>query len=266
MKLSCSTSAFKQPLEEALPRISALGFTQVDLLCIPQWPHLEADKLAADFDGTVAATELLLERTNLDPSALNCALPTLHERDDPDKNAQRLEYARVIARLCARWELPAVSLYPGYWDATWSTYDEILARTAETARELVAIGQEFGAQFCIEPHFKTAIDTPAAARELLESVPGFGVVYDPSHFAAKGCDPHDGGDLIAASPHIHLRDAKAGELQAPAGSGDVDFPWILRQLKARGYTGALAIEVLGKEGIDVEAELRAYLKLLQPLL
>ena len=71
MKLACSTSAFKTPLSEALQTISKLGFTDVDLICIPGFGHLVPQEVADDFDAQCENVEKLLSETKLTPVAIN---------------------------------------------------------------------------------------------------------------------------------------------------------------------------------------------------
>jgi sugar phosphate isomerase/epimerase len=110
------------------------------------------------------------------------------------------------------------------------------------------------------------------AAEILEVIQGgrewVGVAFDTGSLAQHGGDPAQAirqlGDHIV---HVHLRDAPAigSERSVALGAGLVDFPAVLRQLRAIGYDGWLSIEI-PTEDHDPTAEIIAAADMIRRLL
>ncbi len=264
MAVACSTSAFKMPLDEALGRVAELGFGFVDLIAIPSWGHVVPAELADDWQGVSDDVTGMLDRHGLRPVAMNCALPTLYERD-ADTVAERLRQAEAIARLMERLNVGVASFYPGYRteDRPW---DRILADSAATWRELVAVADEHGVTFAVELHYDTPFQTLQQANGLLEAVPELGVAYDPSHFVMQEIDLRDTGPVLERTAHVHLRDAGPDKMQVPLGEGTVDFEWVVRTLAESGYAGHYSVEYLPDIQGGPERQIRGVKAKLEELL
>lgn len=57
--------------------------------------------------------------------------------------------------------------------------------------------------------------------------------------------------MLNYTVQVHLRNASPAQMQVPMGTGSVDFAWLLRALRGRGYEGAVTIEYLGAGEADV---------------
>ena len=139
----------------------------------------------------------------------------------------------------------------------WTTF----ARgTAEIARAVI---DETGLRTVFHHHCAGYIETPAETEQLLEWTPPeiVGLCFDTGHWAYAGGDPLDGlrrfGDRIW---HVHFKDChddvarKARELgwdyfQAlenriyyGLGTGDVDFPGLVVELRRSSYDGWIVVE------------------------
>lgn len=260
MAVACSTSAFKVSLEEALAEVSGLGFTCVDLICIPCWDHVQPGDLADDFDRTADRVEFLLQEHHLSPVACNMALPHTYVRDE-ETNAERIRQAEGVARLMDRLGVNVASFYPGP-RAEARPWEEVMADSATTIRELLGVAADAGVTFAVELHYNTPYETVEQASRLLEAVPELPVAFDPSHFAMQEIDPAETEPFLDRTVHVHLRDAAPGEMFVPLGQGSVDFNRLLDALAEREYAGHYSIEYLGlHEGAREEmVELRERLK------
>ncbi|MGE5598826.1 MAG: sugar phosphate isomerase/epimerase family protein, partial [Bacteroidota bacterium] len=233
---------------------TGLGFAHVDIIAIDGAGHLEPAALLADEAGTTARVEAALARHHLAVAALNVALGHLHRRDPAEVSARR-QKAAALARFMRRLGVRTASFYPGYKE-TDRPWEETLAATVLSLRELLAIAREAGITFAIEPHFDTPFQTPAQIRALLEVLPDLSVVYDPSHFAMQSLDHGDTEFLLDRTVHVHLRDAAPGAMQTAFGQGTVDFPRLLAALRDRGYRGHYAVEYLRDADFDLEDSIR----------
>lgn len=255
MTLSCSTSAFKGPLEDALPAIARLGFSHVDLIAIPQWNHVSLPALVSSFDEEAGRVERLLDEHRLQVSALNMAFAHPHQRND-ELNARRIAQAKAAAKLMNRLGVKIASFYPGYKvdDRPW---DDVLRDTVATINELTAVAGAAGVTFAIEPHFSTPVQTVDQIRKLFAALPGLRIAYDPSHFAMQRINLRDTAFMLDRTVHVHVRDAAPDKMCVPPGTGTVDFKWLLSALKKRGYDAFVTIEYLpGGEG-SAESQIAA---------
>ncbi len=103
--------------------------------------------------------------------------------------------------------------------------------------------------------------------ELLRAVPSSynGVNYCTGFYMA-GDDPYEAIELFRGKIFlVHLRDFKRrGELfdETPLGTGEIDFPRVLKLLKTAGYDGVLLPEHFGpaKPGEDLQAQAVQYVQ------
>lgn len=258
--LSCSTAAWKLPLEDTLAAIASLGFTHVDLIGIGGWPHVDANALADRFEAEASRVEAALSRHHLKVSAFNCAAePFPHRRSDPAGNARRLQVFDGLARLAARLGVRVAGFYPGWWiPAPYNPpWDEAFAAAVESFREIVATGAAHGITFAPEPHFATPFHDLATTQRLLEDLPDLPIVYDCTHFLHAGTPQEATYPLIRRAVHVHVRDVSRTAIHAPAGTGLLDPAGLAAALRAAGYTGAVTIEGLPAEGRDSSAEVMA---------
>ena len=243
MAVACSTSAFRTDLDGALARVAALGFDAVDLIVMPGWDHVSPDRLVEDFDAEASRVEELLAAHELTPIAVNCAFGHLHEREDEAANAARIDLVRAVGKLMNRLDVGVGAFFPG---RKWSEnpWERVLADTAATAREILAVADEAGVTLGIELHYNTPFETVEQARRLLADVPELPITYDPSHFAMQEIPLPETADLLDRATHVHVRDAAPEKMCVPTGTGTVDFAWLAAALKQRDYRGHFSIEYL----------------------
>lgn len=259
MNIACSTSAYKCSLDEALASVARMGFSHVDLIAIPGWGQLEPSALAENWQAGAERVGTLLAQHRLTPVAVNLAVGNPHQRDAAIV-AQRLRDVEGAARFMQQLGITVASFYPGYRveDRPW---DDVLADTVTSIREMLAVAGEYGVTLAVELHMFTPFETVAQGSRLLEAVPELTVAYDPSHYAMQSIDLHETKPFIARAVHVHLRDAAPEQMAVAVGTGTVDFTWILDTLRARDYQGNISIEYL-PDLPDVEGEIMRLRELL----
>lgn len=264
MTVACSTSAFKTPLPEALASVAGYGFGAVDLIAIPQWGHIVATDVAADFDEQAKSIEGLLARHGLRPVAMNMAFGHLHQRDDATVQ-QRLADARTLTKLMGRLGIPVGSFYPGYL-VTDRPWEDVLADTVTSVGELHQIAGEAGLRLVVELHKNTPFETIEQSLALLDAAPELGIAFDPSHFAMQGYTLADVAPLLPRTGHLHLRGAAPDRMQAPVSETEFDLAGLCGKLAEFGYAGDVSLEYLpGFEG-DLGHELRTLKALAESIL
>jgi len=266
MKISCSTTiAHRHPLDEALDRIAALGFTEVDLLAAHGWAHVSPRDLVDDFAATSAAIRTSLEARGLGIAALNVAFSgPLYGRSEDDI-ARRHDEGLAIVNLMNAFDVDVAAVQPG--GRPHGVADTTLIEDAAASwAELTALAREKGRTLALELHTGSPFDSPDAARELLNRVPETRFAFDPSHLVGQGIDLHQVAWVLERAAHVHLRDAESGRVQVPFDSGTVDFDWILDHLTARDYTGYVAVEYLETDEFDVTESSRALAEMVRSYL
>ena len=186
--------------------------------------------------------------------------------------AERMkDTARAAARLGVQvvtgftgspiWHL-LYSFPPNDFDRIERGYEEF----AERWSPIVDVFDAEGVRFALEVHpTEIAYDfvTTRKAMDAIDHRKGFGINFDPSHFAHQFLDPpafvETFGDRIY---HAHVKDSKTrldgrrsilgshldfsaaerGWTFVSPGRGDVDFDAVFRALNGIGYRGPLSIE------------------------
>jgi sugar phosphate isomerase/epimerase len=141
-------------------------------------------------------------------------------------------------------------------------YEEFAARW----NPIVDVCEAEGVRFGLEVHPTEIAYDFVTTRKALDAIgrrPGFGINFDPSHFAHQFLDPvpfveefadriyhvHikdskktlDGRKSILGS-HLDFGDARRGWDFVSPGHGDVDFEALFRALNRIGYKGPLSVE------------------------
>ncbi len=122
---------------------------------------------------------------------------------------------------------------------------------AEMCREfeiLLQMADDHGVLIGVEPEQANVVSSAKKARALLDAFPGSAIriVFDPANLIEHLAPPDVRGaldealDLLGpALALVHAKDRAADGRVAVAGEGVVDWPHLIRGLKARGYDGAL---------------------------
>jgi inosose dehydratase len=129
---------------------------------------------------------------------------------------------------------------------------EAVARLAPVVTELGRRAQAEGISVGIHPHLNTLVETPEETDRFLEAAdPKYvGLALDTGHFHLAGGDVLKVLDKHGARVnYLHFKDA-VRPFKRPdffpnlreLGRGEVDFPGVMRALKARSYRGWINVE------------------------
>lgn len=254
MYVACSTLCFgKYPLEKALRVIAELEFSKVDVAIHEQGPHLRPSEVAED-------VTLASQRIRIGPSLSPAAFNVVIEADDAAESQRQL---RAICRL-ARMSAVTLLTLPA---AACGTNME---SEVERLTELLRLTDAEGLVLTVETRIGTLTETPDAAVELCERVPGLGLTLDPSHYIAG---PHQGKPFDEVYPfvrHVHLRDTGRSpeEFQVRVGQGEIEYGRIVAQLARFRYDRLLTVEItdIPDAPFAMEPEVRKLKYLLESLI
>jgi sugar phosphate isomerase/epimerase len=148
----------------------------------------------------------------------------------------------------------------------WAEVERGYQDFAERWGPIIDVFDREGVKFGLEVHPTEIAYDFATTQETLDAIgnrPGFGINFDPSHFAHQFLDPAafveefaeriyhvhvkdskkrlDGRRSILGS-HLDFGDPRRGWDFVSPGHGDVDFEGLFRVLNRIGYDGPLSIE------------------------
>ncbi len=279
------------PLEELAEKASAWGFDGLELAC---WgDHFEVDRAIAE-DDYVESRKEILERHGLGCWAIGAHLvgqavcdpiderhaailpPDVWGDGDPEGVRRRAaEQMKVTARAAARLGVETVTGFTGssIWHLLYSfppndfeAVERGYRDFAERWNPIVDVFDGEGVRFALEVHPTEIAYDFVTTRKTLEAIDhreGFGINFDPSHFAHQFLDSAafveefadriyhahvkdsrkrlDGHRSILGG-HLNFGDAGRGWDFVSPGHGDVDFESLFRALNRIGYDGPLSIE------------------------
>jgi len=265
IQIACSTGIHStRSLETACRVIRELGFRYVDPLATEGW-HIKPSRLVADAVGETERVRSVLEAHELSCAAIN--LGFLHgfttcSDAEHTENLRVVEAARTLARTLGTSVLTVGSGGMGDEDR-----QVLLDRVSARLNEAIAIAAGAGLTLALETHAGAISIYPEATRVLLERCPGLRLTYDPSHYIAEQIPLGETLGLLAHTAHVHLRNARVGHFQERMDRGLLDIPWMIDQIVASGYEGAISIEYIEdcgalQEGYETRDEIVALVQVL----
>lgn len=279
------------PLETLAEKARDMGFEGLELAC---WgDHFDVQRALSD-GGYVQSHRRILDTYGLGCWAISthlvgqCVCDPIDSRHrailpphvwgDGEAEGVRQRAAREVmdtARAAARIGVTQVNGFTGsgIWHLLYSfppnNFGELERGYREFAdrwRPIMDVFDREGVRFGLEVHpTEIAYDfvTTRAALAAIDLRPGFGINFDPSHFAHQFLDPAAFLDEFADRIyHVHIKDSKkhldgrssilgshldfgdprrGWDFVSP-GHGDVEFEAIFRALNRIGYDGPLSIE------------------------
>ena len=254
-RVGCSTISFRaHPLHRALDMINELGFAEIDLGALPGvCDHVPYDLTADAVDqvsAEIIASGLLVRSVNGDVGDLN---------DDLDADARRVrdQHLTRLLQLTSRIGAQALVLPCGAIDhqPRRAGLDEDLDVVADELNAAAGRARTYGLQLWTESlhFFRLCCDSERAAALHQRLDPDVGIVMDFSHVTASGGDVIDFATVNATRiRHVHVRDARIGDIRISVGRGDADFAGGLAALASTGYTGHYALELETRDVTDDE--------------
>lgn len=166
-----------------------------------------------------------------------------------DANARDLE--RVLT-FCDAAGIATVFFLPGIVNPGQSRR-KALDVAVESLKALLEVQKGFRAEILIEPIVRSFAESPAIVAELVDRT-GVRLALDYSHFLCLGYTQEQVDPLCAHTGHMHLRQARMGDLQAKFAKGTINFPALFATLDAAGYSGALAIEYVYQDFMNAYSD------------
>ncbi|WP_165253451.1 sugar phosphate isomerase/epimerase family protein [Paludisphaera soli] len=248
LKLACADFTF--PLlahDKVLDLIALLEFQGVDVGLFEGRSHLWPSRAFEDPRGSARALAGRLRDRGLE--AADVFLQTAPDftsfaPNHPDPARRRLgrdwfERTLEFANVCGAGHVTAL---PGVTFDEEEPPTESWRRCCDELAWRCEAAAARGVVFAIEAHVGSIVPTPAAAAELVRSVPGLTLTLDYTHFTRDGRPDAEVEPLIALASHFHARCARPGRLQACFKDNTIDYHRVVDVMKQVGYSGYVGVE------------------------
>jgi len=278
LKLGCTVwpLRWKPPYEDAVRRISRLGFNGVELIA---WDRKALDeyytrKKVSELKEILAASNLELTEFVSTPRGTSS-----FRKSDQD---EALDHFKRLVEVAVEFEteiVNTVSLWP-FHGVQWPNikerplmqtflmpenlpydvdFDKIWTNYVNLMRRFCDIVEDAGLRYALEPHPWSLVSNADAMLRLIEQVgsKALGMNFDPSHLFPMGETPAVAVLKLKGKifhTHISDNDASSNAHWRP-GKGKIDWVSVLKALKAVGYDYVLSIELedvpgVSKPGVD----------------
>ncbi len=180
-----------------------------------------------------------------------------------DTRAARIAQIQRVSDFAKQAGIPAVQTHCGFIPE--NPNDPIYREAVEAIRQVARYCRNNGQTFRCETGQETPITLVRAIRDA--GVDNIGINFDAANLILYGkANPLDAVQILApyikgvhAKDGLYPTDPKSLGQEVPIGQGAVNFPELIRRLKAAGYRGPLTIEreIVGpKQTADILASKR----------
>ena len=272
MKLGIFAKTFPDDIDHNLAAVADAGITAVQY----NLSIAGLDTVPADVDsGALTEITLAAARYGVTLAAISGTFNTAHP--DPSVRRDGLERFPVLAAAAAQLGIPIITLCSGSRDPQdmWRRHpDNDTAQAWQDSRasleRLAEIAEEAGVTLAVEPEHTNVVSTAELARKMLTEVGSerLKIVFD----AANLIDTADlseatiksvtsraldvlGPDIVLA----HAKELVADRSAVAPGQGVLPWPYIIDQLSAAGYDGAVITHGLPAASVPVAVDTLALL-------
>ena len=239
-RLAASTNSYHTySLEDALAGIAGAGFKSVELTSVPGWTeHVRRD---AD-DEEIAYVKDQLAKNGLEAVSLS-------GHSDLVSDAGIAEFRKALA-IAKKLGVKYVTTSTGGHDASSSgSLEHQREAFMKNIRPLADEAAALGIDICLETH-GGLLATGEISKKLIQDIgkPNISINYDPGNVIHYGgVEPDE--DIVGSADtvgHMHVKDQIGGKgvWNFPAaGTGEVDFDTIFKELDKAGFNGICSVEV-----------------------
>lgn len=236
MNICCCTVCFHHMnLDEALGHTRAAGFTQIELVAVPNWIHFTAGK------DDPAALRALLEKHGLSIAAvhaggINCL--------SPQTASASVDYLEKVIPLMREFGARQMVFTGSPRERGGS-----LRHAVAGLKRLASIAQGEGIRVGLENHYRNWFETLADYDVLMAELPGptIGITMDTGHFTSSRVDV---SELIRRYgkriQHVHIKD-HIGTQSVAIGAGETQNAKHVGELAQVGFSGYLSLELEVKD-------------------
>ena len=239
--LSCIITPQQWTVEETLTNAKSIGYEAVELVCRNDGP-ITLDTPEAELVAAAAkAEEIGIELASM------CLLvrPLDIMTNDAELREASIETIGRGLNVAKALGVDAILVVPGRIGPD-CYYDDAYYNALATCRTLGPLAADVGVDIALEYVWNWFLVSPLEYRRFLDDVDheSVGFYHDTGNMVIQGYPEMWTRILGRHIKKVHLKDFKRDGAQwPPLLEGDVDFPAVMRELRAIGYDGALLSEV-----------------------
>ncbi|MEV5953871.1 sugar phosphate isomerase/epimerase family protein [Streptomyces sp. NPDC051987] len=253
LKFGYGTNGFTHHrLDAVLGILADLGYDGVALTL----DHIHLDPYADDLPRRVAGLARALDRYDLAVTVETGAPYLLHPTGKhlptlmADEHGRRTDLLRRAVRIAADLGSPTVHLCSGPAPDGWSEADAF-KQLAHGLGPVLETAEQHGVALAFEPEPYMFVDSVERCLRLAELLGGhelFGITLDVGH--AHCTEERPVLECVRqAAPrllNVQIEDMRRGVHEhLELGSGEIDFPPVLAELRALGHRGLVSVEIQG---------------------
>jgi len=251
LRLACADFTFPLlPQKQAFKLIALLGFQGVDIGLFEGRSQLQPGHVIPHLAASAKALMTQLADNGLELADIFFQAPTFQTMavNHPDPQEQ-IKGRDLFLHMLEFTQLCKARHMTGLPGATWDDepYDTSLRRCAEELAWRVEQAKQVGVVYSIEPHLGSVVPTPAQTLQLLQLAPELTLTLDYTHFTYQGIADDEVEPLVKHASHFHARGARQARLQAPIDKNVIDYPRIIRAMKATDYPGYVGVEYVWQD-------------------
>jgi len=232
------------------------GYDYIEIRTMDKLPEYLQDR-------SVDELAQFFRSSHIKPLAFN-ALVFFNNRDEAEYRELLKEYRQML-EIGSQLGVQYIVAVPLVTEKK-ITHAEIKASSVQVLRELSDLAQPYGIQIALEfvGHPQCTVNTFGQAYDIVEEVAreNVGLVLDCFHFHAMGSKRED---LLQADVSkifiVHIDDTEdfpigflTDEDRVWPGLGAIDLDFIFATLKAKGYDGAVSVELFRPAYYELDAE------------
>jgi len=278
MRLTISGHSFEVlSLEGVLSLCKHLGFKGVDISGFHARGRcsIEPEDIAADPQGEADKLKALLDKYELDAVDFFPQFgtsPADHGLNDPNPDIRERNAYLIgrIAEFCNMVGIPGMTILPGV-EHLGRSQQENLEVSGQEMKRATEIAGEHGIKLRYEAHMGSITYTPELAIQLIEEyAPDAKLTLDYTHFVLQYIPVERIHALLPYTDHVHVRASRPGKMQTSYTDGTIDYPDIIRRLKAIDYQSTVSVEYVyqdwfGCNDVDTLTETVITKEALEPL-
>ena len=239
--LSCIITPQEWSVEEILTNAKSFGYEAVELVCRNDGP-ITLETSEAELKAAAAkADEVGIELASMCLSARPLDIMT----NDAQLREQSIETVVRGLKAAKALGVDTMLVVPGRIGPD-CYYDDAYYNALTACRRLGPLAAEIGVDVALEYVWNWFLVSPLEYKRFLDEVDheSIGLYYDTGNMVIQGY-PEMWARIVGRHiKKVHLKDFKRDGAQwPPLLEGDVDFPAVMRELRAIGYDDALLSEV-----------------------
>ncbi len=250
-----------RPLSDEIDRIAALGFDYLELAMDPPMAHY-----------TLLESHTTVIKTTLADRGLSlvCHLPTFVSIADLTDSLRQASLAEMLASLKTAAGLGAkkVVFHPGpIRGMAHFVPDTARKYCLQSIDAINHLATELGLALCIENMFPDygAYFEPHEYDLIFERYPAMQMTLDTGHAhigAMDGSRIKQFAEHFAPRiDHLHISDnAGVADEHLPPGGGSINFPWLVKYLKAAGFDATVTFEIFTGNPGDLKSSREMFIR------